>query len=182
MLSRMVFSEHSHFLWLKPQRTICTLLAILLVLFAFPAKKSQAQDTRGQIIGTLTDSSGSRIAGATIRAVNMNSKVESSAVSNQQGEYLIPFLLPGSYIVRVEHSGFKAFERSNVEVRISERIPVNVELELGAVNETVSVSAQNELLETTSTSMSQVIDSRRISELPMKDGNPIMLAQLAPGV
>lgn len=178
----MVFPEPSHSIWLKLQRTIWAVWVILLVLLFFPVKKSQAQDTRGQIIGTLTDSSGSRIAGATIRAVNMNSKVESSAVSNQQGEYLIPFLIPGSYIVRVEHTGFKTFERSNVEVRISERIPVNVELELGAVNEIVSVSAQNELLETTSTSMSQVIDSRRISELPMKDGNPIMLAQLAPGV
>src|SRR5690606_6163115 len=110
MLSRMAFPEPSHFPSQRLQRKICAVWIILLILSVFPVEKSQAQDTRGQIIGTLTDSSGSRIAGATIRAVNMNSKVESSAVSNQQGEYLIPFLLPGSYIVRVEHSGFKAFE------------------------------------------------------------------------
>lgn len=141
-----------------------------------------AQDTRGQILGTVTDSSGSRIAGATVSAINMNSRVDTNTVTNSQGEYLIPFLLPGNYLLRVEHSGFKSFERSEIDVRTSERVPVNVELMLGAVNETVSVSAQNELLETTTTSMSQIIDSRRISELPLKDGNPIMLAQLAPGV
>ncbi len=142
----------------------------------------QAQETRGQILGTVTDSSGSRIPGATVRALNTNSGVETSAVTNSEGEYLMPFLLPGTFTVRIEHSGFKAFEQRGIEIRTSERIPVNVVVEVGAVSETISVSAQNELLETTTTSMSQIIDSRRISELPLKDGNPIMLAQLAPGV
>jgi len=157
------------------------LVAALLWLLCI-AGVLHAQDTRGTILGTVTDLSGGRIAGATIRVINTNSRVETSAISNRDGEYAVPFLIPGTYSVLVEQSGFKRFEKTGIEVRISERVPLNASLELGEVSETVSVSAENELLETTSTSMGQVIDSRRIAELPLKDGNPIMLAQLAPGV
>ena len=72
----------------------------------------------------------------------------------------------GTYKVRVEHSGFKRVERTNVEVRISERIPVNIQLEIGAVSETVNVSAQASILETASASMGQVIDSKHIRSCP----------------
>jgi Carboxypeptidase regulatory-like domain/TonB dependent receptor len=155
--------------------------SLLVIIFAFAAI-SQAQDTRGQILGTVTDSAGARVPGAVVRVINVNSGVEGSATTNDNGEYLVPFLLPGAYTVIVEHPGFKRVERANINVRISERIPVNVQLEVGAVSETVNVSATASLLEVASASMGQVIDSKRISELPLKDGNPIMLAQLAPGV
>jgi hypothetical protein len=154
------------------------LLIVALMLVA----SASAQDTRGQILGTITDSGGAVVPGAVVRAINVNSGVESSAVTNSTGEYLIPFLIPGTYTIRAESTGFKRSERPGVEVRISERIPVNIQLEIGALAETVNVSADAVLLETATASMGQVIESRRIAELPLKDGNPIMLAQLAPGV
>jgi hypothetical protein len=157
-------------------------LSLMLYLLCAGSGPAYTQDTRGAILGTVTDTSGARIAGAMIRAINVNSQVETTAVSNRDGEYAIPFLIPGTYVVQVEQSGFKKFEKRGIEIRISERIPLNVQMDVGEVSETVSVSAENELLESTSTSMGQVIDSRRIAELPLKDGNPIMLAQLAPGV
>lgn len=141
-----------------------------------------AQDTRGQILGTITDSAGARVPGVAVRAVNVNTGVETSVVSNDNGEYLVPFLLPGKYTVRIEHPGFKRVERAEIELRISERIAVNIELEVGAVTEVMNITATASLLETSSASMGQIIDSKRIAELPLKDGNPIMLAQLAPGV
>jgi hypothetical protein len=154
----------------------------LLIALLTLALSVYGQDTRGQILGTITDSAGARVPGATIRVINVNSGVAGTAVSNDNGEYLVPFLLPGIYTVRVEHPGFKRVERTNIELRVSERIPVNVQLELGAVSETVNVTASATLLETASASMGHIIESKRIAELPLKDGNPIMLAQLAPGV
>src|SRR5687767_7383109 len=128
------------------------LLIVALMLVA----SASAQDTRGQILGTVTDSGGAVVPGAVVRAINVNSGVESSAVTNSSGEYLIPFLIPGNYTVRAENPGFKRAERANVEVRISERIPVNIQLEVGAVSETVIVSANAVLLETGTASMGQV--------------------------
>lgn len=161
---------------------VVTTIRVVTLLSVFCVSSLHAQDTRGSILGTITDTSGGRVGGAVVRVTNTNSLVMTTARSNGEGEYSVPFLIPGTYLVQVESSGFKSFEKRGIEIRISERIPLDVQMELGGVTETVSVTATNELLETTTTSMGQVIDSRRISELPMKDGNPIMLAQLAPGV
>lgn len=164
------------------QAALQTTLLSCLLSPLFLSGSLQAQDTRGSILGTITDTSGSRVPGAIVRATNENSRVVTTATSNGEGEYLVPFLIPGGYTLHIEASGFKNYEKKGIEVRISDRIALNVQMEVGGVTETVSVSASSELLDTTSTSMGQVIDSRRISELPLKDGNPIMLAQLAPGV
>ncbi|MBI3681763.1 MAG: TonB-dependent receptor [Acidobacteria bacterium] len=154
----------------------------LLLIAALFSWLSNAQDTRGQIFGSVQDSSGAAVAGALVRCANANTGVEVSAITNDRGEYILPLLLPGVYRVTIEHSGFKRFVKDAIEMRVSERIPVDVTLELGQVSETVQVQASAMLLETASASMGQVIDNRRITELPLKDGNPIMLANLAPGV
>ncbi len=154
----------------------------LLLLASLLAAIASAQDTRGQIFGSVKDSSGAAIVGVAVRSANLNTGVEASTATNDRGEYILPLLLPGIYRVTIEQTGFKRFVKDRIEVRVSERIPVDVTLELGQVSETVQVQATATLLETATASMGQVIDNRRITELPLKDGNPIMLANLAPGV
>ncbi len=154
----------------------------LLLIATLFVGLAHAQDTRGQIFGSVQDSSGAAMVAATVRGVNLNTNFEVSSATNDKGEYILPLLLPGTYRVTIEQTGFKRFVKDRIEVRVSERIPVDVKLEVGQVSETVQVTAAATLLETAAASMGQVIDNRRIAELPLKDGNPIMLANLAPGV
>src|SRR5205823_2229222 len=93
-----------------------------------------------------------------------------------------PYLIPGTYNVAVELAGFKKLVREGIDVRIGDRLGLDLRLDLGAVEETVSVTASAPLLEVGSGSAGQVIDEKRIALMPLSDGNPFVLARLVPGV
>ena len=141
-----------------------------------------AQDPRGAITGTLMDSSDAAIPSVTVRAVNSETGVTAVAVSNASGSYQLPFLPPGMYRVSAELAGFKRFVRDKIEVRVGETVSLPIRLEVGTVTETVEVTATTPLLETTNSSLGQVVDQRRIVDLPQRGGNPMELALLTPGV
>ncbi|MBI4873025.1 MAG: TonB-dependent receptor [Acidobacteria bacterium] len=141
-----------------------------------------AQDPRGAITGTLMDSSDAAIPGVAVRAVNSETGVAASAVSNATGSYQIPFLPPGFYKVTAELTGFKRFSRDKIEVRVGDSVGLPIRMEVGAVTETVEVTATTPLLDTTTSSLGQVIDQRRILELPQRGGTPMELTLLTPGV
>jgi hypothetical protein len=155
------------------------LCALLLCLLAAPAA---AQEFRGSITGKITDPSSALLPGATVTATHTETGVASSAVSNADGIYLIPFLAPGQYSVSAELMGFKKLVREGVEVRIGDKLTLDLALEVGQIAEVVSVRAESPLLEVANASQGQVIDARRIALLPLSDGNPFTLARLAPGV
>lgn len=142
----------------------------------------QAQDPRGFIRGTVVDNSGAVVPGVMVRAVNKETGVAATAVSNEAGIYNLPYLIPGFYKLSAEQTGFKTFVRDNIEVRVSETVEVRIALEVGAVTETVEVRAESPALETANASLGQVMDQRRISELPQRGANPLELALLTPGV
>lgn len=141
-----------------------------------------AQDPRGTISGTVTDPAGAPVASARVTAVNTLTNVVYSGSTTGEGVYTIPYLPQGTYTVAVEVQGFKRAMRQGVELRISERITLDFQLELGAMQETVSVTAEAPLLELGTATSGQVIDRRRITELPLGEGNPMTLIQLAPGI
>jgi hypothetical protein len=141
-----------------------------------------AQDTRGRILGRVLDPSGALVANAKVEAVNIATNVASSVLTNSQGDYLLAFLLPGTYRLVVEKQGFRQSVRTGIEVQVNDQLTVDFTLSLGQVTDAVEVAADAPLLELASASSSQVIDNRRITELPLKDGNAIMLSALAPGV
>lgn len=128
------------------------------------------------------DASDAAIPGVAVRAVHMDTGVAASAISNASGGYHIPFLPPGMYRVTAELTGFKRFVRDKIEVRVGETVDLPIRMEIGAVTETVEVSATTPLLDTTSSSLGQVVDQRRIVELPYRGYNPMELALLTPGV
>ena len=82
----------------------------------------------------------------------------------------------------VELSGFKKLIREGIEVRVDDRVTLDLSLEVGQVEETISVMAESPLLEMSSASAGQVIDEKRISLLPLSDGNPFVLSRFVPGV
>src|SRR2546421_4383410 len=94
-----------------------------------------AQEYRATITGTITDASGASVPGAQVSAGNLQNGLTVKSESNTQGHYVIPYLLPGRYKVQVEHAGFKTFEQSSVELRVSDRIEVNAVLQVGQVTE-----------------------------------------------
>jgi hypothetical protein len=153
---------------------------VLLTLWA--VAPAFAQDFRGAIIGRVNDSSGARLPGATVTATNPATNVGSTTTTNGDGNYSILYLTPGTYSVAVELAGFKRVVREGVEVRIGDRLTVDFLLDLGKLEETVSVRAESPLLNLASASAGQVIDEKRISMMPLSDGNPFVLARLVPGV
>jgi Carboxypeptidase regulatory-like domain/TonB dependent receptor len=157
-------------------------IAVALVIFAaLAAVPASAQDGRGTVTGTIKDASGSVIPGATVTITNVAMGTSVTVVSNEVGFFQAPYLVPGTYQVSAELSGFKKATRE-VEVRIADRLEVGLLLEAGNTVETITVTADTPLLETTNASLGNVIDARRISQLPTPHGDPYALIGLAAGV
>ncbi len=154
----------------------------VVALLVIAAAAASAQDFRGAITGKLTDKSGGVLPGTTVTATNVATNVTSTTTTNTEGLYTIPYLTPGTYTVAAELSGFKKLQRSGIDVRVGDRLVLDLSLEVGAIEETVMVTAQSPLLEMGSASAGQVIDEKRIALMPLSDGNPFVLSRLVPGV
>lgn len=154
----------------------------VLLALAAACLDASAQDFRGGITGRILDSQNARMPGVTVTATNVATNVASTTTTNGEGDYQILFLNPGTYTVTAELSGFKKVSRPGVEVRIGERVEVGMTLDIGRMEETVSVTAESPLLATTTGSTGQVIGEKMISMMPLSDGNPFTLARLSPGI
>ncbi len=157
-----------------------TLFRILLLLAS--SVLAIAQETRGMLTGRVSDSTGAVMPGVSLRAVNEATSVASEATTNQEGIYVIPFLLPGRYEITATRSGFKTVVRSGIEIRADDRIELNLTMSVGTVGERIEVTGETPLLDTVSASVGQVIDQRRVAELPLMHGNPMAIMDLMPGL
>ena len=160
-------------------RGVCTYLG----LFAFAAMSvfAQSQDARGNIVGRVLDPSGAVIPGTEVKGVSDTTGVVISTKTNAAGNYVLPFLIPGMYSVTAEIQGFRKFERKNVQIRVNENVSLDIQMTVGEVSESVQVTAESPLLQTSEASLGQVVDERRITELPLFAGNAMDLVHLAPG-
>jgi hypothetical protein len=141
-----------------------------------------AQDSRGTITGTVRDTSKGVVPGATVTITSQSQGTAITTVTNQDGYFQAPYLIPGGYKLAVELQGFKKYLREGIEVRIADRLDLDITLEVGGTVEEVTVAATTPLLETTNASLGNVIDARRIAELPTPHGDPYALIGLASGV
>jgi hypothetical protein len=155
---------------------------LLLVACALGARMSAAQEFRGSIDGRVADASDAAVPGATVTATHVETNVTSAATTNAEGNFSLPLLPVGTYNIAVEIPGFKKVERQGIEVRIGDRLALAFKLEVGGVEETVTVASDTPLLETRTASAGQVIDEKRIALMPLSDGNPFVLARLAAGI
>jgi Carboxypeptidase regulatory-like domain/TonB-dependent Receptor Plug Domain len=161
-------------------KSLCLAFALLLLLLAPLSARGQV-DT-GAILGSVQDSTGATIPGATVTATNEGTGIRHSAISDAAGEYAISPLPLGFYTLTFERQGFKTSEQQHIEVTIQSQLKVNATLEVGAVSQSVQVTAATPLLETQTSSMQQLVDTRAISNLPLNRRNATFLAQLSPGV
>ena len=153
---------------------------LVAVAIATATASTAAQEFRGTITGRVADVSGGVLPGVAVTVTNTATGVALATTTNESGNYTVPYLTPGTYTVAFELMGFKKIARS-VDVRVGDRVALDSVLEPGAVAETVTVTAQSPLLETTTGSAGQVIDEQRLAALPLADGNPFVLARFAVG-
>ena len=141
-----------------------------------------AQTYQGRILGTVTDSSGAVVADATITVTNVATNVFRTLITNQAGEYAVPDLDPGTYAVAAEAPGFKKTRSSSVILEVARDVQVNLRLQPGAVSETVEVSGEGTLLDTTDSTLNGVVGNKAINELPLEGRDFQNLLPLHPGV
>jgi len=138
--------------------------------------------TTGSMSGTVTDPNGAILAGANITLKNDATGLERRTVTNDKGIFGFTSLQPGVYSVTVENSGFKRALASNITVQVSTEAAVNISMEIGQASETVTVSATQEVINTTSPTLTNVINTRQVVDLPLPTRNPLDLAALQAGI
>jgi hypothetical protein len=119
---------------------------------------------------------------ATLKVANIATNVITSIASDSAGNYEARNLIPGQYQLVVEMQGFKKHERGPIEVRVGDVLTIDIALELGALSENVTVTAETPLLEAANASLGQVVENRRLRDLPLPYANPMYLIQLTAGV
>jgi len=141
-----------------------------------------AQEVRASITGIVTDPSGAPVAGATVTVTNVAQNVSVTAKTNESGSYATPFLAPGAYRMTVEQSGFRRFVRENIVLQALDRARVDVPLEIGALTESVTVTASVSQLQTETATRSQVLAQEIIANVPTQGRNPFQIAWAAANV
>ena len=133
-------------------------LLTLAACIAFLSRPTLAQTSYGSIVGTVIDASGGTIPGAPVTLTNNRTGDRRVAQSNSDGAYEFPNLLPGSYRVDVEKTGFKHLTRDNIEVLVQATVRVDAAMQIGDVGQTVEVSAQASLLQTDTSTLGTVVE------------------------
>ena len=149
---------------------------------ALAALPIAAQISNGSILGTVTDSTGGRVPGASVTLTNLATSDGRSAQSNTDGNYDFPNLVPGRYRVDVEKTGFKHLTRDNIELQVQATVRVDGVMQVGDVGQTVEISAAAPLLQTETSSLGTIVDTRKVQEMPLNGRNIINLVTLVPGV
>jgi len=155
---------------------------VALLLAGSSAFLANAQVNSSSVAGSVLDSSGAAIPGAKVSLTNEETGVRLTNPTTSAGSFLFIPLQRGIYRINVEAQGFKAFERGGINVAVADKLGIDVRLEVGNVSEKIEVTAETPLLTTTNASLGQVIDNRKILELPLPGRDPARLVQLAPGV
>ena len=144
---------------MKSNRLLLALILLATSLFG--------QDFQGTIFGRITDSSGAVVPDVQVTLVNTETGASSSTKSNAQGNYRIPFLLPGDYRVVIEHAGFQKIERQNVRVSMGTETTLDCVLQVSTAAESVTVTAAPSALNTNNAEMGQVVERAYIENVPI---------------
>ena len=153
-------------------------VAALALLFSVC---SPSQTPTGTLQGTVSDPSGSAVTGANVTVTNTGTNEKKELTTDTAGRYVVPFLTPGTYTVTVQARGFTSSKVDNIKVDVSQTRDVNVSLQVGAISQQVEVQAAAAPLDTSGATTGQVIDTRKVVDLPLNGRNPFSLANLVPG-
>ena len=155
---------------------------LAIVLVAGLASAVTAQTTLGRLSGTVLDSSGAVLPGATITVTSDQTNQVQTTVANETGGFLFPQVPVGTYRVEISLQGFKSATFTKVTVAVGQEYALTARLELGSVTESVTVEAGTSLVPTTSPEVTTTVEQQQIVSLPLNGRNPISLVQLQAGV
>ncbi|MBI2819000.1 MAG: TonB-dependent receptor [Acidobacteria bacterium] len=155
---------------------------VIYGLFLIIAELAPAQLPTATILGVVKDSTGAVVPGATLTARNIDTGQSRTGVTAEDGSYRFAALAVGNYEVRIEHPGFQTQVRSGLALAVSQEAVVNFRLEVGAVEQTVEVTAEAPIVNTTSGSLGGLVDEQKVTDLPLNGRNYIDLTLLQTGV
>ncbi len=155
------------------------LLVTIVILLACSVAFSQGNS--GRILGSVTDQNGGNVVGAAVTVTDVQRGITRNLVTGDGGEYVAGDLLPGTYKVRVEVKGFKTFDRQNILLEVGKDVRIDVVLQPGSVSETVTITEEVPMLDTTSTTLGGTISNEIINDLPLNGRNYQNLLTLRPG-
>jgi outer membrane receptor protein involved in Fe transport len=165
---------NSRFFKLAP---VLTALCVFLLVcgFAYP------QGNTGRILGVVTDQSGGNVANATVTITDVARGVSQTLTTDSDGAYVAINLSPGTYTLRAEYKGFKTFERKNILLEVGKDVRVDPVLQPGSASETITITEDVPMVDTTSTSLGGTISNEIINDLPLNGRNYQNLISLRPG-
>lgn len=140
------------------------------------------QDFRASLTGRVTDPQGAPVSGARVELRDVDTNERHTQGAQNDGNFVFQLVQPGTYELKVVHPGFKTVTRSGLTLNVNQAATVDVTLEIGAVTEQVTVTADVDLLDLASGDRGGVVDGKTISEMPLNGRNPFMLASLVAGV
>jgi len=167
--------------WTDQVRNASAGRLILMMVLVLACGRGWAQTT-GSLLGLITDQNGAVVPSATVRVTDTDTGFTKNTVSTAEGTYLVPLLPVGHYSVAVEASGFKSFTRTDVLVPVAQNIRVDVHLQVGGVDQMITVEGNAINIETTNATLGQTIDTARLNSLPLNGRNALGLLQTLPGV
>ncbi|HEV8160569.1 MAG TPA: carboxypeptidase regulatory-like domain-containing protein, partial [Pyrinomonadaceae bacterium] len=154
----------------------------LIALLVFSATFIHAQSSTSRITGTVNDINGSAIEGATVTLTNEATGVTFTQVTTNDGVYAFTSLTAGRYTIAVEQSGFKKTVQTGNVLEVSTPLNVDLVLEIGGVNEVVTVVSDRETIQTNTATLGNVVDQKTIENLPLNGRNPLNLILQEPGI
>src|SRR5579864_5642241 len=155
-----------------------TAVLALLALCSLPA---MAQQASGTIQGSVTDSSGAAVPNAKVTVHNTGTGLERVIQTDSAGDYLVASLPPGTYSVTVEASGLQKQVIQNIDLDVARTVPVNAQLKVGSTSEVITVTGEAPVIESTTQTVSQVINQRTVQEIPLNGRHFVDLGLLIPG-
>jgi hypothetical protein len=165
----------------RAARALALLGFTTVITIGLTASPVAAQTIRGTLTGTVTDDTGAVLPGATVKATNTATGIETTAEANRDGVYTFPLLPPGTYVVTLEQDRFKKYVRAGVIVQISQTTRLDVRLQVGELSEEVQVVGESPLVRSTTAELGQVIEMKQIQALPLNGRFFEHLITLTPG-
>jgi len=141
-----------------------------------------SQTINGRLLGTIADQTGAALKGATVTVTDVQRGTNRTVTTDDDGNYLVPNLPPSTYKIRAEARGFKTSERPNIGLEVAQDIRVDLTLQTGSVSETIVVTEEVPLVNTTSATLGGTLSNKEINDLPLNGRNYENLLQLRPGV
>ena len=157
-------------------------LSVALLVVCLLSAESVRSQTSSSILGKVRDRSGGVIPDATVTAIHLATRDNYTGVTDAQGDYRIDLRQVGRFELRIEMTGFKSAVFSNIVIEVGQAARLDATLEVGQLSETLTVETSSPVVRTETSSIGEVMDNRKILELPLKGREYIQLATLMPGV